>query len=147
MCLLTSCDGKGEKGTAREYYFCSQGITFTVGDDADKIVCALGEPNYKTVAPSCADTGDDELYVYSGFRIYAHRDANGCCIKAIELTNDAVSTSEGVKIGDFSARIYEIYGEGMKKNGAVEYSAEKLKLRFFVRDGRVIGIKYLENDG
>ncbi len=148
LCLLLSACEDREPGTEKgEYFFVSLGVAFTVGDDADRVIGELGEPNSVSKAPSCAGEGQDELYIYNGFRIYAHRNSHSCLVSAIELTNDTVATPEGVRIGDKSERISEIYGEGEKNKGSVEYVSEGCRVRFILRDGKVTMIKYLENDG
>lgn len=147
VCLaFYACEANAPQGSKREYYFISDGVAFTLGDDADKAVEALGEPNSISRAPSCAGEGQDELYIYNGFKIYAHRDEHACRVNAIELTNDTVKTEEGARIGDKSEKIIEIYGKGEENNGVIEYSGEGCILRFLVREGRVSGIKYLQND-
>lgn len=144
--LLSACRTEAPKQLQTEYFFSSEGVTFTVGDDADEISGALGEPNSISKAPSCAGEGQEELYVYNGFRIYAHRDARACIISAIELTNDTVTTIENVRIGDKSEKIFDKYGNATDNNGTVEYVADGCILRFAIRDGRISGIKYLQND-
>lgn len=145
--FLSACDVMTEKKDKREFYFSTRGVTFTVGDDADAFLCVLGEPNCIRVAPSCAGVGEDELYIYDGFRIYAHRDDKQCRVSVIELTNDTVMTAEGAKIGDSRERLKALYGEGVEKNGSVEYLGNLCRLCFSLCDGRVSLIKYIPIDG
>ncbi len=126
------------------YSFSAVGVTFTVGDDCDEIINLLGEPNSQNIAPSCADVGSDEMYIYSGFKIFAHRNYGESTIIAIELTNDTVSTAEGIFIGDPEEKVRAHYGNGEILSKGMEYRAENCKLRFFIRDGKVVSIKYVE---
>ena len=146
-CLsLCSCDINSESERAREYCFESKGISFTVGDDSERVVAALGNPNLKLSSVSCADEGMDVVYSYNGFKIYSHkRDMQGI-ITEIDITSDAIQTPEGIRIGDSTDRVLEKYGEGNYVNGAIEYIGRKCVLRFYMRDGRVSRIKYTEND-
>ena len=143
--ILSGCERQDGEERSGKYKLCVNDFIFSVGDDADKVVLALGEPNYFSVAPSCAGVGNDELYVYNGFRITAHRDGKSAEISIIELTNDTLSTLEGICIGDSEDRIAEIYGNGKIFTGGIEYGRDSCCLRFFLSDGRVVGIKYIKN--
>ena len=145
VCLLFACcEGKGEINKS-DYCFSYQDITFAVGDDTDKTVMLLGEANRISRAPSCAGEGDDELYIYNGFRILSHRDGRGARIYAIELSNDACATTEGVRIGDSVGKVKEIYGNGDDKGTRIEYAGERCRLVFYLQNGKVYMIKYVEN--
>lgn len=144
LCLATSCREEGKTGIPEKYYLNVKNVTFSVGDDADEVTARLGECNSSASAPSCAGEGFDEVYRYNGFRIIVHRDAKGAKITEIDLSSDLLPTAEGVFIGDDADKIKEIYGEGDGFSGGVEYIAEGCRLRFFITDGRVTGIKYLE---
>ncbi len=140
--IMTSCDGETRKKSGGEYCFSAQGVTFSVGEDCDRVTAMLGEANSHSSAASCADPGLDELYVYNGFRIYAHRAEDRSRITAIELTNDLFATAEGVGIGDSAEHVTEIYGEGEPFSGGVEYAGENCRLRFYIKEGKISGIRY-----
>lgn len=145
LCLFTSCREEGKTGIPEKYFLNVKNVSFSVGDDADEVTARLGECNSSSSAPSCAGEGIDEVYRYNGFKIFAHRANGRTTITEIEVTNDTLPTAEGVFIGDDADKIKEIYGEGEDFSGGVEYRAEGCRLRFFITDGRVTGIKYLEN--
>lgn len=144
LCLATSCREEGKTGITEKYSLNVNNVTFSVGDDVDEVTARLGECNSMSSAPSCAGGGFDEVYRYNGLKILAHRDAKGAKITEIDLLSDLLPTAEGVFIGDDADKIKEIYGEGEGFSGGVEYRAEGCRLRFFITDGRVTGIKYLE---
>ena len=146
LLIFSGCVTNEEARYPEEYKFSVSNFSFAVGDDADRVVSMLGKANYFTSAPSCAGVGNDELYVYSGFKLTAHRSGGGAVISAIELTNDRTSTVEGVCIGDSEEKIVEAYGNGERFSGGIEFYTDNCRLRFFVREGRVTGIKYLQND-
>ncbi len=139
-----TCDNRQNTDIPEKYSFSAFGVTFSVGDDCDEIIRLLGEPNSKNIAPSCADIGSDEMYIYSGFKIFAHRNYGESTITAIELTNDTVSTAEGIFIGDLEEKVRAIYGNCDMLSKSMEYRAENGKLRFYIRDGRVVSIKYVK---
>ncbi len=128
-----------------EYVFYSNGIRIEVGDDTDEVITRLGAPNRHRSAESCAGLGCDEEYIYNGFKISAYREGDECEIISIELTNDTVSTAEGISIGALESEVLKKYGEGKRFPWGIEYTAEECTLRFYLSKGRVSGIKYLEN--
>ena len=144
--LLGSCEreqGKGENSA--DYFFEARGVTVRVGDDADNATTALGEYNSLYLSPSCAVSGVDQMYVYNGFRLTAYPEADKHVIYIIELTNDTVSTAEGVSVGDTRQKVLSIYGEPYESVGeSVRYTGRDCILQFIIREGRVTSIKYLE---
>ncbi len=143
--LFVGCDNARERNRENELSVYINDVGFSVGDDADSVTSRLGHANYYSCVSSCAGEGEDELYIYNGFKIIAHRTDRGSEIVSIELTNDLLSTKEGVSIGDSAKTVSEKYGEGRAFSGGVEYKDEGCVLRFFIRDGRVKAIKYLKN--
>ncbi len=143
---FSGCDEDDGKGMINEYKFSARGVELSVGEDADEVISMLPEANYFSCAHSCTGEGDDEIYIYNGFRITVYREGDSSEICSIELTNDSISTEEGIFIGDSEARLLEIYGEGRPFSGGVEYFADNCILRFFVRGGKVTAIKYLKID-
>ena len=144
LVVLVGCEGNGTERSPEEYSFQVENCTFSVGDDADRVIASLGKANHFSSAPSCAGVGTDELYVYNGFKITAHRDSERAEIIMIELTNDTLSTPEAVRIGDSAERLTDVYGKGEDFSGGIEYSRANCILRFFLREGRIIGIRYLK---
>ncbi len=130
--------------SAADYYLEVRGVVLSVGGDCDEAVRALGEPNSYQSAPSCAGTGSDELYIYSGFKIFAHRNDSGAVISALELSSDMHGTREGISIGDSAEKVQRIYGEGESFSGGVEYEGENCRLRIYIKKGRVAGVRYGE---
>ncbi len=142
---LSGCDIDPTKGDEKEYVFCIYEIYIAVGDDLDKIIDDIPSYNSFNSAPSCADVGTDELYIYNGFRISAHRSNGRCEITMIELTNDTVSTFEGMSIGDTEEKLRLCYGEGERSANTVEYKSKNCILRFYMREGKIVSIKYIKN--
>ncbi len=140
--MLAACDHSETRVTQKQFAITAQDVTFSVGDDCDSVLEALGEPNRCSSAPSCAGEGEDELYVYNGFLITAHRAYGKAEVTSVELTNDTVSTCEGVSIGDSSERLTDIYGEGEHFSGGVEYVGKNCRLRFYIKEGKIAGIRY-----
>lgn len=143
---LCSCgDGKGRE-EKEEYYFTSGNVRFTVGDDAERVIAELGTPNSRRSSPSCADEGIDEVYAYSGFKIFVHRKGADSRISEIDITSDTAETDLGIRIGDSKEALLRKYGAANEVDGVIEYIGGKCILRFYIRDGAVSAIKYTEND-
>ena len=142
--IFASCDGKGEKEKMVKYYFEINGIRIGVGEDAESVTRTLGKPNRVSRADSCAGMGEDVIYVYDGFRILAYSDGGEAVITSIELTNDAVSTPEGIRIGDGADFISRMYGvPNRREKSLIEYESGGVRLRFALSDGTVRSVKYL----
>jgi hypothetical protein len=141
---FASCDGNGEEEKMVKYYFEINGIRICVGEDAESVTRTLGKPNRVSRADSCAGMGEDVIYVYDGFRILAYSDGGEAVITSIELTNDAVSTPEGIRIGDGADFIIRMYGvPNRREKSLIEYESGGVRLRFALSDGAVRSVKYL----
>lgn len=144
--IFASCSGEeSNSNIISEYKFNTNGMELSVGENADGVISRLMEPNYSSCAPSCAGIGQDEVYIYNGFKISVYREGEDAEITAIEITNDATSTAEGIYIGDVEASLVAAYGEGRPFEGGVEYFGENCTLRFYLKNGRISAIKYLKS--
>ena len=141
---LVSCQSIGEDKKMEKYFFENEGVRIYVGDDASTITQSLGEPNKISRAPSCAGGGEDIIYIYSGFRLLAYSEKGEETVCAVELTNDAVSTPEGIRLGDSAETVVKVYGvPSRRENDLIEYESGGVKLRFALSKGTVKLIKYL----
>ena len=143
--IFVGC-GRAEQISPREYKFNSNGVEISVGENADEAISRLVSPNYSSSAPSCAGIGQDEVYIYNGFKISVYREGEDAEITAIEITNDTAATAEGIHIGDIESSLVAAYGEGRPFDGGVEYFGESCTLRFYIKKGRVSAIKYLKRE-
>ena len=124
------------------FAFTAGGATFTVGDEMGPVEAILGEPASYFEAESCAFKGLDKVYTYSGFTVSTNpKDDNTDLICSILLTDDSVTTIEGVYIGSPASAVIEKYGE---PSGDI-YSYEKngVSLVFVVENDTVVSIEYL----
>ena len=129
-----------------DYTFTAGGADIAVGDDIDSIAANAGKCNGFSSTPSCAGDGAAEMYVYNGYRIFVFRAGDTCRITSIELTNDTVRTREGIRIGDSRSAVIAAYGESYSLSGnRMIYRGKNATLQFFLNDGKVLSIKYLEN--
>ena len=54
-----------------------------VGEDAEKLIEALGEPLERNYAPSCLGSGEDGELVYEGFTVYTYREGDRETVKDV----------------------------------------------------------------
>lgn len=54
-----------------------------VGEDAAKLIEALGEPLERNYAPSCLGDGEDGELVYEGFTVYTYREGDRETVKDV----------------------------------------------------------------
>lgn len=137
---LFACENLPSSQTA--YAFSVNGTDAVPGADASPVLAAAGSYLQFSESGSCGGfEGTDKVYTYNGYRIYTTPAENGDVISKIELTSDAVSTKEGIKVGAATAQIISAYGESTKPDAYV-YTAGNTVLQFTVRDGAVVGIVY-----
>lgn len=133
----------GGAGVA-EYVFRSGDTTVSIDQDMAEVLSALGEPKEYFEAESCAFEGMDKTYTYSGFVITTRPDGEKDFVNSIALTDDSVTTPEGVYIGSSDADVRAAYGEDAGTlSGALCYTKGGTDLNFILEDGKVISIEYL----
>ncbi len=100
----------------------------TVGDlflypGADPaVLTALGEPQDKLEAKSCVHEGYDRVYYYAGYEVNTQPTADGReVIVSVYLTDDSMTTAEGVRIGDTVDTLKSTYGDADGASGVYSY--------------------------
>ena len=120
------------------------GVTVSVDEDMAQVLTDLGEAQSYFEAESCAFEGLDKTYTYPGFVITTRPDGDKDYVNSIRLTDDSVSTVEGVYIGSSEADVKAAYGEdGGDAEGMLSYTAGDVTLNFILEDGVVTSIEYL----
>ena len=120
------------------------GVTVSVDEDMAQVLTDLGEAQSYFEAESCAFEGLDKTYTYPGFVITTRPDGENDYVNSIRLTDDSVSTVEGVYIGSSEADVKAAYGEdGGDAEGMLSYTAGDVALNFILEDGVVTSIEYL----
>lgn len=143
-----SSDNTEPEGTT--FYFSYNNIKITPNDLMKPLLTALGEPLHFEESPSCAYTGMDKIYVYSGFSVYTYQngdtDSNGQPVDyvlEILITDDSVTTPEGLMLGASADQITQIYGNDYtNKNGSYSYRKNHTELLIIVTNERVQSIQY-----
>jgi hypothetical protein len=130
------------------YSFKSGEVGFSVNHDADAVIEKLGDPIDLVETPSCGGGEEpDREYTYAGFKFNTVNENGLNKIVKIVLTDDSVSTPEGITIGDGREAVIETYGENFTENasGTLTYTDGSTKLMFGISDGCVSAIHYVEN--
>ncbi|MBR5969396.1 MAG: hypothetical protein IK016_03520 [Lachnospiraceae bacterium] len=109
----------------------------------EELLTALGEPNSYFEAPSCAFDGVDKTYTYSNFVIDTYPVDGVDLVSRVFLSNDLVSTSEGLAIGETKQKMIDLYGDSYETNGTeCIYTKGSMKLRVIIEDEKVKTITY-----
>ncbi len=129
--------------TEKGYLFESEGVKISVDADVKPVIDRLGEADSYFEAASCAFEGLDKTYTYAGFRIETYPEKDKDLTACIILTDDSVSTPEGVCIGNSVEELKEAYGEASSEEpGMLVYEKEGMKLCFIVDGDEISSIEY-----
>jgi hypothetical protein len=129
------------------YSFKSGEVGFSVNHDADAVIEKLGDPIDLVETPSCGGGAEpDREYTYAGFKFNTVNENGVNKIVKIVLTDDSVSTPEGITIGDGREAVIETYGADYTENasGTLVYTDGETQLMFGITDGSVSAIHYVE---
>ena len=129
------------------YNFKSGEVGFSVNHDADAVIEKLGDPIDLVETPSCGGGEEpDREYTYAGFKFNTVNENGLNKIVKIVLTDDSVSTPEGISIGDGREAVIETYGENFTENasGTLTYTDGAVKLMFGITNGCVSAIHYVQ---
>ena len=147
-CLLlvcrVGCDGGSE---TKNYVFSANGVEIKVGGDANAVVSALGEAQNLVETPSCGGGAEpDREYTYAGFKFNTVNENGKNVIVKIVLTDDSVSTPEGISIGSTRDEVVAAYGDSFTENatGTLIYTDGATKLMIGFADGSVSAVHYVE---
>lgn len=125
------------------YAFQIKDASISIDQDMTEVLDALGEANSYFEAASCAFEGLDKTYTYSGFVITTRPDGDKDYVNSILLTDDSVTTAEGIYIGSSQADVQAAYGEANVENDVIQYTLDNTTLNFILKDGAVISIEYI----
>lgn len=125
------------------YAFQIKDASISIDQDMTEVLDALGEANSYFEAASCAFEGLDKTYTYSGFVITTRPDGDKDYVNSILLTDDSVTTAEGIYIGSSQADVVAAYGGASVENDVIQYTLDNTTLNFILKDGAVISIEYI----
>ena len=144
-----SSTGSTENNTSGESFaFVHNNVKITPNDLVDPLITALGSNYTYHESPSCAYIGLDKMYIYQGFAIYTYPDDKAVDhVLQVVLTDDSLSTPEGLRLGDTAAKVIELYGNDYEEsNGSYAYTHGKTSLVIIIKNDRVQSIQYNYTD-
>ena len=123
------------------YSFVVGNVTLVPGAAFDKT--ALPEPDSVYEAPSCAFQGKDITYAYGDYEIVTYDEGKGEFLYSVYFLEPAVSTPEGLSLGDAADKVSQLYGEPVQTDdGQMVYRQGGTELVVIVQDDSVISIEY-----
>ena len=125
------------------YYFEAAGVAIEMGAPVAPVIEALYEPLNYFEAPSCAFDGVDRIYYYRGFELYTYPVDEVDFVSSVNLTDDSVTTPEGVYLGMTFDQMTGVYGENYSQSfGQYTYAQGDSCLSFLIEDGVIAVIAY-----
>lgn len=151
---LAACGSKNEEGgkdtpkaTKDSFSFKVKDTVIHIGDDMAAVLKALGDPVSYFESPSCAFAGLDKIYTYSGFTVSTSPKDKKDIVTSIELTDDSVTTFDGLYIGSSADDVKKIYGKSSSDlDVLLSYENGSVSVEFGVKDGKVKSISYVSNE-
>lgn len=125
------------------YVFLSGDFAISIDQDMAEVLAALGEPQSYFEAASCAFEGLDKTYTYSGFQVLTRPDGDKDYVNSILLTDDSVTTPEGLYIGASADDVTAAYSQGENLGSSLRYTKDGVVLSFILENDKVISIEYL----
>ena len=131
---------------ATEFSFETGGKTVRIDEDMEKVLADIGKEKSYFEAASCAFDGLDKTYTYSGFEIITRPEGDKDFVNCITLTDDSVTTREGLYIGCSRDEVIKIYGDGGEETlGGITYTLGNTVLSVILEKDTVVSIEYLAN--
>lgn len=134
----------GQAGSFTFTVSSANGYAVAIDDNMADVLAALGEPMSYYEAASCGFEGMDKFYTYSGFIISTTPGEDlQDYVSSIRLTDDSVTTPEGVHVGSSADEVTAAYGEGSRTENVISYTKGSSSMNFILEDGKVVSIEYL----
>lgn len=153
--VLAGCGGSGDSSKAADtaetagtapgskYTLLFKETEVAVNGEMEPLAEKLGEPTDYFESESCAFQGLDKVYTYGSVIIRTYPKDGKDYVLSVELKDDAVTTREGVYIGQSRDDVTAAYGEpGQETGSALKYIDGDCTLTFILTDGAVTDITY-----
>ena len=138
--------GSEQPGAVEEneaYEFVSGSAAVRVNADMADVLAALGDPISYFEAESCAFEGLDKTYTYAGFVVSTRPEGEKDLVNSILLTDDSVTTKEGIYVGSAKADVIAAYGEVDVLGVLMSYTKGDCTLNIILEGDKVLSIEYL----
>lgn len=127
------------------FWFVYNGEVIRMGDYIEGVVSKLGAASDYVESDSCTSEGMMKTYYYSGAEIsaYAKTEGDEYRIFSIILTDDSISTAEGLYIGQTQDEMTAVYGTNYQSvPGVCQYTKNGTALTFDLEGEDIICITY-----
>ena len=125
------------------FAFVANGISIPLDGESADLVDKIGDYEYFE-APSCAFQGLDKTYTYHGFTLYTYEVDGVDHVLSVVLTDDSVTTPEGIAIGFGIDEVKAAYGDDFTmSDGAYVYTKGKTTLSFIMENDKISSIEYM----
>ncbi len=125
------------------YVFDVNGTSIAMNVPAADIIAALGEPQDKYEAESCAFQGMDRTYTYAGYTLDTYENNGVETTLYVTFKDDTVATKEGLAIGESLDKAKELYGTGTENSGSIVFTKGSSTLTvFYDADNVITEIQY-----
>ena len=129
------------------YFYTSNGVEIVPGADFAPILEKLGAAKNTFEAPSCAFEGIDKIFYYPGFEVHTFPKNEKDYVLSVSLTDDSVSTGEGVYIGMEKDRaLGAISATPSEDNNQLTFTKGSTSLIILVESGAIVSITYFCTD-
>ena len=138
-------DGPAAPMDEEGFWFVYNGEAIYMGDYIEGVVNRLGSASDYLESESCTSEGMMKTYYYSGAEIsaYAKTEGDEYRIFSIILTDDSVSTPEGLYIGETQDKMISVYGTDYQSvPGVFQYIKNGTALTFDLEGEDIICITY-----
>ena len=150
VACLSACNGdeNGESDNGDIYYIEYNGTKIKLGDDAERVLNALGSAKSVKELGDCGGLGAQVKYTYDDFDLYTLKSGDEETVDQISFRSDLVATSKGICIGDSEAKVNEAYGDSFTESkGVRSYASGDLVLKISIANGAVDAIDLIRITG
>ena len=143
-CVVTLFSACGnDEADDEDFCVTYKGVDIIPGKAADEVLNKLGTPKDKQYYGNCGGKGEVYEYEYNGFVLKILTANNKNTIDQIDFTDDTVSTSKGICIGNTSDEVVKAHGNPTEQTDSlIVYKKGSLSLQFTIKSGAVTGISY-----
>ena len=143
--MLVGCGGgeTADKNQKESFVFEINDVVIKMNEETSNVLTSLGKEISYFEAKSCAFDGLDKTYTYQGFQLITYPDNEKDYVNSVVLTDDTVTTKEGVYIGDDKTHVLDVYGSSYEeKSGSFVYTKGDSTLEIIFENDKVVSIVY-----
>lgn len=151
--MMAACGSSGQQTSGQQestvqedsqYTYDYNGTELKIDGELIAYTTKLGDPKggyYE--AKSCAFDGMDKFYYYDSVTLQGYQKNGIDRLYSITLTDDAVKTKEGIRVGDTKDKVKSVYGDAYtESDGQIKYDSGNTTLAFVMKDNEVQSIIY-----